>query len=208
MGMTTTQHDQSDIDTARRARIRVPLKAPSGLFGRMLTWYSRRTFGDVADPAYVMGHHPGILRATMTFEAKAARWHALDADLKNLAQLASAASIGCSWCLDFGYFLAHSKGESVAKFEEVPRWRDSPVFTPVERDVLAYAEAMTATPPEVTDAMVNGLVAHLGVPAVVELTKMVAVENERSRFNHAMGLTSQGFSDRCEVPPEVPPRDV
>jgi hypothetical protein len=26
------------------------------------------------------------------------------------------------------------------------------------------------------------------------------VENERSRFNSALGLTSQGFTDRCEVP--------
>jgi len=29
---------------------------------------------------------------------------------------------------------------------------------------------------------------------------MIAVENQRSRFNSALGLTSQGFSDRCEVP--------
>ena len=84
---------------------------------------------------------------------------------------------------------------------EVPRWRESDVFTPLEREVIAYAEAMTATPPQVTEEMVDGLVAGLGVPAVVELTKMVAVENERSRFNSALGLTSQGFSDRCELAP-------
>ena len=29
---------------------------------------------------------------------------------------------------------------------------------------------------------------------------MVAVENVRSRFNSALGLTSQGFKDRCEIP--------
>ncbi len=87
-----------------------------------------------------------------------AKWDALDADLKNLAQVAAAASIGCSWCLDFGYFAAHSNGQSVEKFAEVPHWRESDVFTPLERDVIAFAEAMTATPPEVTDAMVDGLV--------------------------------------------------
>ncbi len=123
-------------------------------------WYSRRSFGDVPDPAYVMSHHPGVLKATLSYEGKVAKWDALDADLKNLAQLASAASIGCSWCMDFGYFAAHSKGQSVEKFAEVPRWRESDVFTPLERDVIAYAEAMTATPPEVTDEMVDGLVAE------------------------------------------------
>jgi hypothetical protein len=34
---------------------------------------------------------------------------------------------------------------------------------------------------------------------------MVAVENTRSRFNSALGLTSQGFKDRCEIP-DVPAR--
>jgi hypothetical protein len=29
---------------------------------------------------------------------------------------------------------------------------------------------------------------------------MVAIENERSRFNAAMGLASQGFSDVCDLP--------
>ena len=58
-----------------------------------------------------------------------AKWDALDADLKNLAQLASAASIGCSWCMDFGCFAAHSKGQSVEKFAEVPRGA-SPTCSP------------------------------------------------------------------------------
>ena len=74
------------------------------------------------------------------------------------------------------------------------------MFTPVERRVLEYAEAMTSTPPAVTDAMAGALRADLGVDGFVELTMMVAVENERSRFNSALGLTSQGFADRCELP--------
>ena len=28
----------------------------------------------------------------------------------------------------------------------MPRWRESDVFTPLERDVLEYAEAMSVTP--------------------------------------------------------------
>ena len=65
---------------------------------------------------------------------------------------------------------------------------------------MAYAEAMTATPPAVTDEMVAGLRRELDDAELVELTMMVAVENVRSRFNSALGLTSQGFKDRCEIP--------
>ena len=56
----------------------------------------------------------------------------------------------------------------------MPRWRESDVFTPLERAVLEYAEAMTVTPPTVTDEMVAHLVDELGAPALVELTQMVA----------------------------------
>jgi AhpD family alkylhydroperoxidase len=142
-----------------------------------------------------------VLKALFGFEKKVAQWDTLDPDLKTLAQLASASMIGCSWCMDFGYYAAHSKGDDVSKLREVPRWRDSDVFTNLERQVLEYAEAMTATPPLVTDEMAEGLRTQLGNAGFVELTMMVAVENERSRFNTALGLTSQGFSDRCELAP-------
>ncbi len=33
----------------------------------------------------------------------------------------------------------------LAKASQVPGWRDSEVFPPLERDVLGYAEAMSTT---------------------------------------------------------------
>jgi AhpD family alkylhydroperoxidase len=179
---------------------RVPPATISGLYGRLLSGYARRTYGQVPDNAYVFWHHRPALRAVLGFERRLAKLDRLDPHLKSFAVMASAASIGCSWCLDFGYYLAHDEGLDTTKVREVPRWRESTVFTDLERDVMAYAEAMTATPPTVTDAMVAGLTDRLGAPAVVELTLLVAVENERSRFNSAMGLASQGFSDVCELP--------
>lgn len=49
--------------------------------------------------------------------------------------------------------------------------------------------------------MAEALRADLGNDAFVELTVMIAVENERSRTNSALGLTSQGFKDHCELNP-------
>ena len=66
--------------------------------------------------------------------------------------------------------------------------------------MLEYAEAMTATPPDVSDELAETLRTDLGNDAFVELSMIIAVENERSRFNSALGLTSQGFKDRCELP--------
>jgi AhpD family alkylhydroperoxidase len=133
------------------------------------------------------------------------KWHRLDPTLKHLAEMAASVAIGCSWCVDFGYWIGTSQGVDPAKLRDVPRWRDSGVYTDLERQVLAYAEAMTATPPAVTDEMVADLRRELDDAALVELTMMIAVENQRSRFNSALGLHSQGFEDRCEIP-EVPAR--
>jgi len=97
-------------------------------------------------------------------------WDAADASLKTFAHMAVAAQVGCSWCLDINYFAAHNQGLDVAKASQVPRWRDSTVFTPLERDVLEYAEGMTNTPPTVTDELSARLLDRLGPAALVELT--------------------------------------
>jgi AhpD family alkylhydroperoxidase len=180
---------------------RIPKAPITGLYGAFMKMYARKMLGDeFPDNGYVYFHNKPVLKAVLSFEGKVDRWSALDENLKSYAQLASAGVIGCPWCLDFGYFKAHNDGLDLAKVREVPRWRESDVFTPIERDVLEYAEAMTVTPPMVTDEMVAHLVDELGAPAVVELTQMVALENMRSRFNSAAGLQSQGYSDVCELP--------
>jgi alkylhydroperoxidase family enzyme len=105
--------------------------------------------------------------------------------------------------VDFGSWISTRRGVDPVKLRDVPRWHDSDVYTDLERQVMTYAEAMTATPPTVTDEMVAGLRRHLDEAALVELTMMIAVENVRSRFNSALGLTSQGFRDRCEIPAQA-----
>jgi alkylhydroperoxidase family enzyme len=194
--MSTTTYATTE---ERREAVRVPLEEPKSLFDRLIAWYCRRTYGEVLDNALALMHHRPALKALFSFEKKVATWDRLDPDLKVLAQAGSAAVIGCSWCMDFGYFAAHSAGLDTSKLEHVPFWRESDVFTPQERRVLEYAEAMSVTPPEVTDEMAEALRQDLGNDGFIELTMMVAVENERSRTNSALGLTSQGFKAHCEL---------
>jgi alkylhydroperoxidase family enzyme len=179
---------------------RIPLDPPRTRTYRLAEWFSRRRFGTVAEPLAAMGHHPRLLLTNARHELSLARWNRLDPTLEALAVMSSAVTVGCSWCVDFGYWISAEEGVDPAKLRDVPRWRDSDVYTELERQVLAYAEAISATPPAVTDEMVAGLRRQLDDAALVELTMMVAVENQRSRFNSALGLASQGFKDRCEIP--------
>jgi alkylhydroperoxidase family enzyme len=179
---------------------RISLQPPRTFVYRLAEWYSRRSWGVVADPLAAMGHNPRVLMTDARFETSLKRWKKLDRTLKALAEMTAAVSIGCSWCVDFGYWNSTNEGVDQAKLRDVPRWRDSDLYTDLERQVMAYAEAMTSTPPSVTDEMVADLRRQLDDAELVELTMMVAVENVRSRFNSALGLTSQGFKDRCEIP--------
>ena len=108
--------------------------------------------------------------------------------------------IGCSWCIDFGYYSGLQEGMDPAKVRDVARWRDSEVYTDKERALLEYAEAASSTPAQVSDELVGRLHRHFTEPEMVELAAWVALENYRSRFNAGLGLHSQGFSDSCRVP--------
>lgn len=186
---------------------RIPKAELTGLYGAVVRWVSKKMYGEVPDVGYVYFHHKPLLRAVMGFEAKVGRWKALDPTYKSLAEMAAASTIGCSWCLDFGYYLARNQELDLAKISQVQVWRTSDAFDETERKVIEYAEAMSSTPMTVTDEMVAALLAELGTEAMVELTQMIALENMRSRFNSAAGLQSQGYSDVCEVPLVPAPAD-
>ena len=168
---------------------------PSELRERMIS-----QFGGVAEPVEVTWHNPSVAQAALEFGAKIAEWDAADESLKTFAHMAVAAQVGCSWCLDINYFQAQNHNLDLAKASQVPRWRESELFTPLERDVLEYAEAMTNTPPTVTDELSARLLEQLGPAAMVELTACIGFANLSTRSNTALGISSQGFSDACEIP--------
>ncbi|HEY1625318.1 MAG TPA: carboxymuconolactone decarboxylase family protein, partial [Streptosporangiaceae bacterium] len=157
-----------------------------------------RQLGSVPEPVEVTYNNPKVAASCAEFSAGVASWDAVDSGLKTFAHMAVAAQAGCSWCLDVNYFLALNKNLDLAKASQVPCWRESEVFTPLERDVLEYAEAMTSTPTTVTDELSASLLERLGAEALVELTTFIGFANLASRVNTAHGITSQGYSAACE----------
>ena len=159
-----------------------------------------RQLGAVPEPVEVTYNNPKVAMSSQELSAGVGTWDAADASLKTFAHMAVAAQVGCSWCLDVNYFLALNQNLDPVKASQVPRWRESDVFTPLERDVLEYAEAMTSTPTTVTDELSASLLERLGPAALVELTVFIGFANLASRVNTAHGITSQGYSDACEIP--------
>jgi AhpD family alkylhydroperoxidase len=180
---------------------RIQPKPITGAYGAVVKVFSRRLFGQVPESLGVMWHHVPALKAGMRFGQQLQKWDACDEGLTSFAHMAVASLVGCTWCLDFNYFMAHNHGLDVERAREIPRWRESDVFTPLEREVMAYAEAMTQTPPTVTDEMVESLARQLGEAALVELTTVIGYANLTTRSNVALGIESEGFASACGLKP-------
>ena len=175
----------------------------AGLLGRLAYRIARRRYGAVPEPAAVMLRHRPVFWAYALWELgneKAMR--RLPATLRELVVYRVATQVGCSWCVDFGTMLQRHHGLDIERLRELDHYRTSSAFSPLERRALAYADAVTALPTTVTDEMVAELDAELGHDGVVELTYAIAVENHRARFNHALGITDQGFTsgEACRMP--------
>jgi alkylhydroperoxidase family enzyme len=176
------------------------LRVPTAELPASLSETMIEQFGAVPEPLEATWHNPKVAEASLELGAKTSEWDAADESLKSFAHMAVAAQVGCGWCLDVGYFHVQNQNLDLAKASQVPRWRESDAFSQLERDVLEYAEAMTNTPPTVTDELSGRLLGQLGPAAMIELTVFIAFANFSTRSNTALGIESQGFSAACEIP--------
>lgn len=104
--------------------------------------------------------------------------------------------------------MSRAAGIPEAKLAELNRWRDSDLFSPLERLVLEYAESLTETPAAHRPDLQQALREHFSDKQLTELTTAVAWENFRARFNRAYGVQAQGFSGGayCVLPDRHPGR--
>ncbi|WP_232662909.1 carboxymuconolactone decarboxylase family protein [Pseudonocardia sp. TRM90224] len=174
--------------------------AEAGVFGRLAYKVFRRRFGVVPEPFSVVRHHKKLFWAAMVAELgyqRASR--VLPARIRELAVFQTATQVGCSWCVDFGTMLHRLDGLDVERLKHIDEYATNPLYEPVERMAIAYADAMTAQPPTVTDDQLAELEAALGRAGLVELTLQIGLENMRARSYAALGIVDQGFDAACKV---------
>ncbi|MGO1049329.1 carboxymuconolactone decarboxylase family protein [Crossiella sp. CA198] len=184
---------------------RIPARTvdQAGWLIRRMYGYAKRRFGAVPEPFAVLAHHRGLMIAAALAETAVERAakHLPD-NLADLVVYRVATELGCSWCVDFGTMLQRHKGLDIERLQEIHAYADSPRFTETEKLAIGYADAITATPVRVTDEQVAELRERLGDKGLVELTYLITVENQRARFNDALGIVDQGFTsgEACRVP--------
>jgi len=145
---------------------------------------------------------PQILTGTAAYEIGLLGSARMDPRLKQLAELKAAALVTCEYCLDIGSALATAHGITENQLRDLPRFAGSDAFSPDEKLVLEFAEAMSRTPAVIADELRDRLLNRFSPAQVTELAATVAWENNRGRLNQALGVRPAEFSDGavCAIP--------
>ena len=176
---------------------------------KLVYFFTRRNFARLTgraparlEPLEIYAHVPGLLRGYGKLEQATARLRRLDWRLQVLAELKATTLTQCEFCIDLASQIARRSGLSDEQLLALPRYRDSELFTDLEKLVMDYAVGMSRTPAEVPDALFAELTEHFDEGQLVELTHHIALENMRGRFNVAFGIGAAGFSEGmvCAVP--------
>ena len=184
-----------------------PPASPSPLTRLAWTMARRQMGGTLGEPVRVMAHSPLLMHGYGGLEMAFQRAKRAPKRLLLLAELKAGALCGCEWCMDYGSFLARREaGITDEQLRELPRFRESDAFSEEEKLVLEYAEGISRTPVKVPEELFERLRQRFDEAEIVELTWAAAIENMRARFNWALGIESQGYSEGsvCVVP-ESPP---
>ncbi|QIR29695.1 carboxymuconolactone decarboxylase family protein [Kluyvera genomosp. 3] len=159
----------------------------------------RKHYGEVLNPTRWWGRMPRLFWLVALFvgylERKKAR---LDPTLRALLMTRVSQQCDCAFCIDANSLRLAQRCGAMDKVLALEAWRTSALFTPAECAALDYAEAMTATPPRISEAQKHELHCHFNDAQITEMTALVAFQNLSARFNAALEIPSQGLCSMRE----------
>ncbi|MEB4209512.1 carboxymuconolactone decarboxylase family protein [Mycobacterium sp. 94-17] len=182
----------------------------AGLGAKIAFFFTRRKLAHMTgletarmlEPLRMYAHIPRLLSAYGKLEQAESKLDVLSPRRRALADLKSATTVRCTYCIDLGSQIARRWGITDEELLALADFEDAPCFSDTDKLILRYATALSRTPVEVTDELFEGLRAHFDAAQLVALTHVITLGNLRARFNIALGIGAAGFSgDRvCAVP--------
>lgn len=182
----------------------------AGLGAKIACFFTRRKLAQMTgletagmlEPLRMYAHIPRLLNAYGKLEQAESKLDVLSPRHRALAELKSATTVRCEYCIDLGSQIARQWGITDEELLGMANYRDAPCFSDVDKLILEYATAISRTPVEVSDELFEALRAHFDTAQLVGLTHVITLGNLRARFNIALDIGSSGFSgDRvCALP--------
>lgn len=171
---------------------------------RPITAMQKKHFGAVLNPTRWWGRMPRLFWLVALFvgfmERRGAR---LSPVLRSLLMTRVSQLCHCAFCIDANSLRLAERAGALDKVQAVSDWHASALFSEEERAALAYADAVTATPPRVDEATKAALKRHFTDAAITEMTALIAFQNLSARFNAALEIPAQGLCDSAKGKPHA-----
>lgn len=182
----------------------------AGLGAKIAFFFTRRKLAQMTgletagmlEPLRMYAHIPRLLNAYGKLEQAESKLDVLSPRHRALAELKSATTVRCAYCIDLGSQIARQWGITDEELLGMANYRDAQCFSDVDKLILDYATAISRTPVDVSDQLFDALRTHFDTAQLVALTHVITLGNLRARFNIALDIGSSGFSgDRvCALP--------
>jgi alkylhydroperoxidase family enzyme len=126
---------------------------------------------------------------------------ALDPQLRELAQTRTGYARGSRFVFSQHVKACREVGLTDEQIEAIPSWSVATCFSPVERAVLAYTDALVLEGGRVPDAVFETLREHLSEKTILELTYITCTYDMHATMSKALRLEFDDIDDRItEVP--------
>src|SRR5258707_14604409 len=157
---------------------------------------------EMLEPLRMYAHIPRLLSAYGRLEQAESKLDILSPRHRALAELKSATTVRCEYCIDLGSQIARGIGLTDEELLALADYRNASCFSDVDKLILEYATAISRTPGEVSDELFDALREHFDTAQLVGLTHIITLGNLRARFNIPLGIGATGFSGGrvCALP--------
>jgi alkylhydroperoxidase family enzyme len=188
------QHESTRTEDLLSERPRLePIEKPKGVTLRFVYWMTRRRFGKVPTSIkVVVARAPKLLGLASAFGKFESKGIHLEKETHYMINMLVAGTNGCSFCLDLGRMMAVKDNMDMEKFNALPVYRTSSLFSDKERAALAYAEEMTLSK-RVSDATFNELQRFYSDRDIVEITIVTGIQNFTNMTNIPLRIGSDGL---------------
>lgn len=113
--------------------------------------------------------------------------------LLELIRLRASQINGCAYCIDMHYQEALAADEQPLRLYSLPVWRDTPYYTPAERAVLAYLEALVGRDGSDVQSLFEALREHFSQDEVANLTVAISQINGWNILAKAFGFVPGSY---------------
>jgi len=125
----------------------------------------------------------------------------LDPKLRELGQTRAGYAVGSQFVFSQHCKASRDAGLSEEQIAAIPAWSVAACFSPVERAVLAYADALVLDRGRVPDPVFAALKAHLGDEEILELTYITCTYMMHAVMSRALRLEYDDVDERVvEIP--------